>query len=307
MKGVPLHLRQLEAFRMTVEKGSITRAAEAMSLSQPAVTKLVAALEADLGFSLFERTANGVVPTPEGVAYHGELERALLGLARLEEAAREIRGLKRGHVRIGAMPAVATAFAPDVICSIKADHPGMRVILDVHTSQRVADLTAAAAFDLGFAHLPERRNDIEVVASYGMDCVVVMPPDHPLAALPVIRPADLSGIPMVALGQHTVMASLLDAVFADADVARTIAVECQPSFAACALVVRRAGVAIVDPLTPQLFGPDQLVTRPFIPTARFTFRLIRPIGVPHSHAAQVAVDAVLEMAEKSPAIHCERG
>ncbi len=301
-----MHLRQLEAFRLTVEKGSITKAADAMGLSQPAVTKLVAALEADLGFTLFERTANGVVPTPEGIAYHAELERALLGLARLEEAAREIRGLKRGHVRIGTMPAIATAFAPDVICRIKADHPGMRVILDVHTSQRVVDLTAAAAFDIGFVHLPEPRNDVEVVASYALDCVVVMPPDHPLAALPTIRPVDLTGVEMVALGQHTVMASMLDAIFAEADVARTITVECQPGFAACALVARRAGVAIVDPMTPTLFGSDTLVVRPFKPNCRFTFRVIRPIGVPHSHAARVALAAVLEMAEANPVLHCER-
>ncbi|WP_226574963.1 LysR family transcriptional regulator [Acuticoccus sediminis] len=300
-----MHLRQLEAFRLTVEKGSITRAAESMGLSQPAVTKLVAALEADLGFALFERNANGVTPTPEGVAYHTELERALIGLARLEEAAREIRGLKRGHVRIGCLPAVATSYAPEVICRIKERHPGMRVCLDVHTSQRVADLTAAGALDIGLAHLPNPRNDIEILATYGADCVVAMPPDHPLTALPAISPADLAGVPMVALSQHTVTASLLDAVFTEADVPRTIAVECQPSYAACALVIRRAGVAIVDPFSPALFGPGVLAVRPFKPNARFTFRLIRPVGVPHSHAAQAATDAFLEMAHQNPLLHCE--
>lgn len=301
-----MHLRQLEAFRLTVEKGSITKAAEAMGLSQPAVTKLVAALEAHLGFALFERCATGVVPTPEGVAYHGELERALLGLARLEEAAREIRGLKRGHVRIGTMPALAAAYTPDVICRIKADHPAMRVSLDVYTAQRVIDLTAAAAFDIGFAHLPERRSDVEVIASFSTDCVVAMPPDHPLAVTEAVSAHDLANVAMVALGQHTTMAPILDGAFAEADVARSIFAECQPSFAACALVARGAGVAIVDPLTPTIFAAESIVTRPFAPAVRFTFRMVRPVGVPHSHAARVAVDAALAAAEDNPLITCAK-
>ncbi len=297
-----MHLRQLEAFRLTVEKRSITRAAESMGLSQPAVTKLVAALEADVGFSLFERTATGVIPTPEAVAFHSELERTLLALERLEEAAHEIRGLKRGHVRIGALPSVGATFAPDVICRLRREHPTMRVSLDVHASQRIVELTAAGAFDLGFAHLPQPRSDVEVVATFSTECVVVMTPDHPLAGRDVVRPADLAGAPMVALGQHTVVAHFIDAAFAEADVARDIAVECQPSFAACALAARRLGVAVVDGMTPALFSPESLVARPFEPAVRFTFRMIRPVGVPHSHAALTTAELVREVAASHPTV-----
>ncbi|WP_119168140.1 LysR family transcriptional regulator [Algihabitans albus] len=297
-----MNLRQLEAFRMAMLHGSITRAAKAMRLSQPAVTKLIAALEQEVGFRLFDRAPGGVIPTPEAIAFHEELERSYLGLQRLAQSAREIRDLRRGHVRIAAMPALATDLVPSIISRFSATYPDIRISLDVHTSPRIADLTAAAAFDFGFAHLPNRRPDLTVVASYEMACVVAMPPGHPLAARKMIRPQDLDGVAMVALSHHTVTARHVDQMFIDADVTPQIRGECQPSFAACALVARGVGISIVDPLTPAMFGEDTLSVRPLDPLIPFHFRLIRPAGLPQSRAAAAVMDDAIATVEASPLI-----
>ena len=287
---------------MAMLHGSITRAAKAMSLSQPAVTKLIAALEEDVGFKLFDRTAGGVIATPEAIAFHEELERSYLGLQRLAQSAREIRDLRRGQVRIAAMPALATDLVPSIVSAFSAAHPEIRISLDVHTSPRIADLIAAAAFDFGFAHLPRRRPDVTVVASYEMACVVVMPPDHPLASKSRIQPQDLEDLPMVALSHHTATAQHVDQMFVDADVTPQIRGECQPSFAACALVARGVGVSIVDPLTPAMFGEGTLCVRPLEPRIPFHFRLIRPADLPQSRAAAAVMEAAIATVDASPSV-----
>ena len=302
-----MQFRQLEAFRAVMIHGSITKGAEAMGITQPAVTRLIGDLEAAVGFALFHRTASGVVPTPEAVTFREELERSFGGLDRLRQAAGEIRDLRRGHVRIAAMPAVAAVTAPSIVGRFKAGHPDIQVTLDVHTSPRLVDLVAAGRFDLGFAHLPRPRPDITVVASYRMACVVAMPPGHPLAGQPLVTPRDLAGVPMVALSHHTVTARHVDQMLLAADIVPDIRVECQPSYAACALVVDGVGISIVDPLTPTLYGPDRLVTRPFEPTVPFDFRVMRQAGDPPSKAAARFTDLAVSVLDGDPVLARQTG
>lgn len=299
-----LERSQLDAFRAAYAHGAITRAAEVLGLSQPAVTKLVARLEVDLGFALFQRGSGGVTPTPDGHAFAEAVERHYLGLERLSRTARDIAEMRSGHVRLATMPAVATDLLPEALSGVRRALPGLRLTLDVHTSPRVVEMVAAGAFDLGFAHLPERRSDIEVMASCDMACVAVMAPDHPLAARDVIGPSDLEGVPLVLLSNHTVTAQHVAQVLLAHDIAADATMECQPSFVACAMAARGLGLSIVDPLTPRMMGAA-VVTRPFLPRLPFRFRMIRPSGMALSRAAQALADGVLEHIARTPVIRME--
>lgn len=283
--------KQLDAFRATLAHGSLTRAADALGLTQPAVSKLVAALEAVVGFPLFRRSRSGVTATPEGLAFAEAVEQHFLGLERLAQAAAEIRDVERGETRVAALPALATDLLPGVVAGFRAAHPSIRVSLEVHTAARVVDLVAAAAFDVGFTHLPAPTKDVTVVASHEMDCVLAMPVGHPLAERPMIEAADLEGVAMVTLARHTVTGRHIAQMLLRHHVHPVVAVECQPSFVACALVRRGLGVAIVDPLTPRMLGGGGLVTRPLRPSVPFQFRMIVPAAAPVSRATQVLVDA----------------
>lgn len=295
---------QLDAFRATHAHGSFTRAAKVLGLSQPAVTKLMAGLEAELGFALFLRHSGGVTPTPEGDAFAEAVERHYLSLERLTQSTEDIAAMRSGHVRLATMPAVATDLLPKALAAVTSSRPSLRLMLDVHASPRVVEMVAAGAFDLGFAHLPEPRADIAVLASCTMDCVIVMAPNHPLAALETVSPKDLDGVPMVMLSSHTITARHLAHVLLDHDVTARVAIECQPSFVACAMVANGLGVSIVDPLTPQLIG-RAVVTRPFIPRVPFRFRVIRPARTPLSRAAAVVADGILEHIAAAPMIALE--
>jgi len=294
--------KQLDAFRATLAHGSLTRAAEVLGLTQPAVSKLVAGLEAVVGFPLFRRSRSGVTATPEGLAFAEAVERHFLGLERLAQAAAEIRDVERGETRLAALPALATDLLPGAVASFRAAHPAIRVSLEVHTAARVVDLVAAAAFDVGFTHLPAPTREVTVLESYEMDCVVAMPEGHPLSGKALIEAADLDGAAMVTLARHTVTARHIAQMLLRHHVHPVVAAECQPSFVACALVRRGLGIAIVDPLTPRMMAGAGLVTRPLRPSVPFQFRMIVPAAAPVSRATRGLIDTAAAHIAATPEI-----
>ena len=96
-----VNLRQLEAFSAVMKSGSITQAAQAMHLSQPAVSKLIADLEHQIGFKLFARSKGShLTPTPEAGYFFHEVERSFIGVNALKRLARDISNLGTGQVQI---------------------------------------------------------------------------------------------------------------------------------------------------------------------------------------------------------------
>ncbi len=125
-----LNHRQIEAFRMSVQLGSATAAAEALHISQPAVSRLVADLERHVGFALFERRQRGLTPTADGQLFYEEVERSFRGMDLVEEAARAISGHRIGRVRVIAMPAYADGLVSRTIGGFLGKHPGVVVVVD---------------------------------------------------------------------------------------------------------------------------------------------------------------------------------
>src|SRR5689334_15224910 len=80
-----MDIRLLEAFRAVIESGSVTHAANALGVTQPAVSAQIARLQETVGFTLFERVGNRLRPTPEAVAFHADVDRTL---ARIDDLAR---------------------------------------------------------------------------------------------------------------------------------------------------------------------------------------------------------------------------
>ena len=285
--------RQIQSFRAVMQYGSITAAARALGITQPAVSRLISDLEHSVSFSLFERRGGKLLPTREAMEFYGEVERMYYGLDRLEQVATEIRQLRRAGLRVATIPMVAFRILPTVLSDFVRSFEGVRITHDVHTSQRVIDFVASRQYELGIAQTHGARQDVEVLASFRTYCVCVMAPDHPLAGEAVLKPQKLGGVPMVALTRDSETSRHVNRAFADANVAPEVVVESQPSFAACALAASGLGVAVVDPLTPMTFG-DALVRIPFEPQLPFDFRVLKPAGLTLSRAGAMFLDLLVQ-------------
>ena len=257
-----LNPRQIEAFRLVMLRGSVTAAAQLLKVSQPAVSRLIRDLEVRTGLSLFERRGNQLVPTPEASEFLAEVERYSVGLQALTTFAHELANLKRGSLRIVAMPALAMGFLPRFVAGFIEGRNLSQVYLHGTGSHLVVDAMAAGQADVGFAAVLNERPCI-TVEPVTSRVVAVVPRSHPFAKRRAIGVKDLKGENIVALAEPTIFARSvprdLDAIL------RTATIVTPLTSIACQFVSAGAGIALVDPFSVAGSGDPNLVALPFEP------------------------------------------
>lgn len=285
-----IHPRQIEAFRALMLTGSTTRAAEAMHVTQPAVSRLVRELQAELGLMLFERKGNRLVPSREAIALYAEVERSYVGLERIAHSARELRERRAGVLRVAAMPTLSNAALPRFAASFLAAHPNVDMAMFGLVSHMVLDWVVSEQCDVGFAAAPIQHAAVAAEMMPPVRYVAVVPEHHRLAARRRIHPRDFAGEAFVGLGPNTPSQFRLDDVFSSHGVKRRVRVETPLSSIACALVASGAGIAIVDPFTAVEFVGRGVAVRAFEPAIEFHVAALYPVQRTLSAVARDFID-----------------
>jgi DNA-binding transcriptional LysR family regulator len=292
---------QLDVFHAVASTGSITGAARLLNVSQPGASRSLADLEREIGFTLFVRDKKRLTITPEGSDFYEEVTRSHTGLDRLARIACEIRELRRGRLRIAAMPALCFGMVPNAIKEFMNQHPSLTISFEAQMSREVIERVANQHVDVGIAQVPSDYPDVTIHSSFRSDCVCVLPADHPLCSKEVIEPADLKGQPFVALPPQTFAGRQLDRVLADANVRLVPRIDALASFAACALVAEGLGISVVDPFTAS-FAEQRLCRKTFVPTINFGFRLVYPARRTMSQAARALLSHLASAIERHPLV-----
>lgn len=195
----PLDTLSLQLFVAVCEAGSIARAAERESLVASALSKRMAALEAELGVPLLQRLRRGVVPTPAGAAL---LLRAREALSSLEQARAELAAFAsgvQGSVRVLASPSVLAEHLPDDIAAFVAQHPRIHVGLDERTGPGVVRGVREGAADLGVLWAAMEMPGLQV-HDYRQDRLcVALPSAHALARRPELSFARMLDEPLIGI------------------------------------------------------------------------------------------------------------
>lgn len=289
--GRGLNLRQLEAFRALMTTGTVSQAADRLNVSQPAVSVLIANLERNVGFPLFERRRGRLVPTPEAGFLLDEVERAFASLDKIAHAIHEIRGMTTGFLRIASLPGPAVRFLPRVIARFLDGRPQVNVSLHSRSSMKVREWVTLGQIDLGLAEMPI-DNPAIAWEPLIQRCVCVLPEGHPLTAKETIAPKDLENEPLISLYRDHMTTRRLEAAFHEAGVIRRVRFEAT-TFATCCNFVREgAGIAFVDSLTAEDFRGQGVVARRFEPAVRFEIALLRSANRPQSRLAQAFAGAL---------------
>lgn len=267
--------RQVEAFRAVYVLRSMTRAAEALHISQPAVSRLVHDMEVTLQLKLFQRRKGGLDPTEEAVALYAEVERSFVGLNKIERAAARIREHRGGILRICAVPALTHSFLPTVIDNFLQTHSGVGVSLYTYDTEYAADMLRTRQFDVGYVMTPVDRSGVAVDLVKRVRCVCILPPGHRLVDRDIVRIEDLRDEPFISLAEGTMTRLKIDAAFQAANVTRTPILEAYWSISVCALVQRGLGVSIIEPFTADCYARQGGIIRPIEPAIDFSFVQIR--------------------------------
>ncbi|WP_372874498.1 LysR substrate-binding domain-containing protein [Pseudomonas sp.] len=269
-----MRIRQLECFRTLMIHGTMTRAAELLSISQPAISSSIANLEHETGLKLFVRKGGRLQPTPEARLFFVEAERALEAVEKTHRIAKEIRTGKRGHLAIAAYASISINLLPRLMAEFAKERPGLELKIITRSSQSVRELMTTQQFDLAIAELPldYPTANMEVI-SYECQCMV--PIGHPLAELDVITPADLDGVPFVSLFKGDPIYQQLAMAFSAYGSSWNVVAETEFLSTACELVCCGMGVGIVDPVVSLPFT-GSLVLKPFSPAIKYEIALLLP-------------------------------
>jgi DNA-binding transcriptional LysR family regulator len=259
-----MDVKLLEAFRAVVDHRSVTAAATAMGVSQPAVSTQIARLEESVGFSLFERAGGRLKPTAEGMLFYAEASRVLGEVDRLQAATAQIREGQSGRLVIASHPSASISLLPGLVAEFLAGRPEVSVRLVSRHSDVVSQLLPSESFDIGIAELPIDDAQVKVVR-YEMRCVAILPPRHPRAGHRVLTPKLLADHPMVMPARSHQVPSRILGTFAAAGQPLNAVVEAEFFASLCGLVAAGAGWSIVDPLSAESFAHLGLVVRPFEP------------------------------------------
>lgn len=129
--------------------GSVTEAARYLSITQPAVTRLISDLEFHLGFRLFERKSRGMKPTADAQVLFAEVERSFVGLDRIAEVAEAIQDRAVGTLRVVAQPVYADTVVSTAIGKFLKTRPRVRIMLESAPLHRLVELVSTRQYDLG--------------------------------------------------------------------------------------------------------------------------------------------------------------
>ncbi|AZS21803.1 MULTISPECIES: LysR substrate-binding domain-containing protein [unclassified Caulobacter] len=272
-----MNFRHLEVFRAVMISGSASRAAELLQITQPAVSRALSDLEASLGFNLYDRVRGRLVPTPEGQLFFRDVNTSFVGLDRLRASAAQIRDFGSGSLRIASHAALGSALVPRAIASFRAKHPKIAITLQTPSSTAVRDLVVHQQFDVGLAADEVDLSGVDHRVFGNFRALCAMPPGHPLAQEPVIRPEHLQGVPFIALAPEDRARGRLAKILEAAEVHPEIVVETPSSSTVCALVLEGAGVGLINPCSAHGFSERGVIFRPFEPEVLFrSYLLFRP-------------------------------
>jgi LysR family transcriptional regulator, putative pyruvate carboxylase regulator len=218
--------KPLRAFCQTARLGSISRAAEALYLSQPAVTLQLQALERDLGVRLLERSGRRITLTREGQELY-ELARPLVeGLDGLDAAFRAcVRGLDAGELHVAAGSSTILYLLPKIVEAFQSRHPDIRLSLHNVTGAGGLELLRSDAVDLAVGSMLDVPGDLDYAPVYRFEPMLITPRDHPLASKPELQLQDLSPYGLILPPQRLTTYRLVDLVFQQNRVPYTVALE----------------------------------------------------------------------------------
>jgi len=295
-----LDVGSLRMLRAIADTGTITGAAEALGVGQPAVSQHVRRLERRLGTALLDRSGRSVRLTEAGeaLARHGATVGAALRAATAEVQA--LTGLRSGRVRLVAFPSSSATLVPRALVALRASHPGLSVTLDeaeppeALRKLRSGECDVALAFDYPGVGLGRGEDDLAgLVTRHLLDepTLVALPASHPAAARDDLSLADLADEPWIA-GCPRCRGHLLSS--ADAcGFEPQIAYATDDYVAVLALVAAGLGVALLpDLVRPIAERQPGVVVRRAAGTSQRTVHAVTPPDLLRVPAVAATLDAL---------------
>lgn len=290
-------IAQLEAFLAVAERRSVSRAARALYLTQPALSARLRNLERDLGLELFERTSRGVRLTAAGHAFRPYAQRVLQTIADGRRVLAEL-GTNGTRLVLGAAPAASAYLLPALLRSFQSAHPDVQVSVLTGHSEEVLDMVLRERVHLGLVRELGHPDIVTVPLSVD-EIVLVVRPGHPLAGRASIGVEELDRARLIMFDRTTSYFELASPFFRETGVVPRGLMEVDNIEAAKKMVEQGLGAALL----PRSAVADAIATGVLVEVevagAPAVTRTIAAIRRRESIASSTQADAFLKAAKEA--------
>lgn len=250
-----LDLTSMQLFVAVCEEGSIARAAQRERLAASAVSKRLSDLETSVDTPLLYRHARGVDLTPAGETFLHHARTVLFNMDRLQVDLDEYAAGIKGHVRVHANISAIVQFLPEDLATFSLAHPHIKIDLQEHVSPDIARAVADGQADLGIAHVGQPLRDLATLPYRKDRLVVVVPPQHPLAAQTAVDFAQTLDYDHVGLHSNSALYLAMRRAATQAGKPLKLRIQVTGLDAMCRMVQAGLGIGLLPDRAFALLGP----------------------------------------------------
>jgi DNA-binding transcriptional LysR family regulator len=250
---MPLNLNHLAIVHAVAEEQSVSKAADRLMVSQPAVSKQLRALERQAGTPLFDRLPRGVRPTQAGALLADYAKRIFALAAEAEERLAELRGLERGELRVAASTTIAVYLLPPVFVAFRKAYPGVRLAVDIGNASDVEERLLAGRIDVALSEGEPNAEEFDARPFMTDELIAIAAPSHPLAKTKKpVKAAALCREPFIVREAGSGTRAVVEHALRDRGLSVTPVMEVGSTIVIKRAVAAGVGVAFVSRLTCEL-------------------------------------------------------
>ncbi|MDH3225863.1 MAG: selenium metabolism-associated LysR family transcriptional regulator [Thermoleophilia bacterium] len=244
-----MDLGHLLTFRIVADRGSFSRAAQELGLSQPAVSNQIRTLEARLGQRLLDRGGRSVEMTPAGEVVYQAALRMLEQQDRLRHDLANISEEVSGRLAIGSSTGPGELLLPRLCAEFSRLYPDVQLALEVHDTQAVCERVLAGRVEIGFVGAARAQRGLAFEAVITDELVLAAPADHLLASRKSVSVEELADIPMLVQQQGSGVRAVVEDALAQKGTSRgphSVAMEMGLQQSVKAAVLDGLGVTVIS-------------------------------------------------------------
>lgn len=188
---IVMEIRDIQIFMAIVEHSSYTKAAEALFISQPTLSKSMKRLENELQAQLLQRTTRHLQLTDIGAVVYEHGQKILYNLQELEQSIQDIRDVQLGTIKLGIPPLIGTLFFPEIAQAFHQRYPKVKLELVERGAKLVSELVHSGQVDVAFVVLPIEEPSFLITPFIEDDFVLYVHKEHPFAQCAEVSVEDL--------------------------------------------------------------------------------------------------------------------
>jgi len=271
-----MRLRHIEIFNAVYTTGSITSASKLLSISQPSVSKTLRHAEDQLGFLLFDRIKNGLVPTSEAHQLFIDVDKVNKQIITLKKSARNLRDNKADHISIVMITGLGFNITPLAIAKFKLRHPDVTFELNTEHFPVLSSMLLERHADIGLVFQKQSHPSLKSVALGKGELVCVFPKGENPTPGERVKFEELADRPYISMTDAGPLGAILNAAMRSENVKLSPSIVAETGFVAASLVRAGLGFTIIDEFTAAAPGGTSLEYRKLDPPVEFSINGLYP-------------------------------